>query len=239
MFEVERVKVTESGFMPAKPNGNGRTGQIRVASWFWLGKSITIGNVSLNKGSLIDFLNTVAKLEKKLEKGTWFLGLWFTWFGGASDEEVLEVFNRYKKISTGLLNAPAKNTDIEDDWPEEDNPIKGLLTGKKSTTDNVMVQKQAPNQSVFVAPAEAVAATTPPPKPESSKASTKEDAVTIQAKAPATPAKVVTAPATTTPSPLKKQESKVSLMTKDPSFAEKIMISGGGILNRPLESENL
>lgn len=72
--------------------GHGRTGQIKKASW--LSRSISINGQKLNKGSLIDFLNSQLSADKQLKKG-WFFGF----FGGSSDKKVREIFNRVVKSS--------------------------------------------------------------------------------------------------------------------------------------------
>lgn len=56
----------------------------------WLGKSIKILKKSVNKRSLINFLNNHDK-NLKLKRG-WFFG-----YGGSSDSDVIQAFNTYVK----------------------------------------------------------------------------------------------------------------------------------------------
>ena len=74
-------------FYSSNVKGKGKDGYIKGATW--LGKSITISGTSLNKGSLIDRLNTLeAEPNKKLKKG-WFFG-----YGAAKDSKVKEAMSR-------------------------------------------------------------------------------------------------------------------------------------------------
>lgn len=73
--------------------GCGKTGAVRKASFG--SRSITLLNTKLNRGSVIDFINSVVQKHnsafaatplKKLEKGNFL-------FGGASDEEIEKSFD--------------------------------------------------------------------------------------------------------------------------------------------------
>ncbi len=75
--------------------GHGVTGQIKTASWF--SRSISINGRNLNRGSLIDFLNTQLPADSKLKKG-WFFGF----FGGSSDKKIRDTFSR-------IIQVPAKS----------------------------------------------------------------------------------------------------------------------------------
>jgi hypothetical protein len=79
-----RVQLNKTNqFISANPKGHGRDGQIKKASWFE--RSVTINHTRLNKGSLIDFLNTKLPVGEKLNK---------KWFIGSSNKRVIEVFNK-------------------------------------------------------------------------------------------------------------------------------------------------
>jgi hypothetical protein len=76
------------------PTLRGRNGQVKKGGFF--GRSISIGAMSLNRGSFIDCLNTFVEVIntqhqlpklQKIEKGGVF-------FGGASDQEIQNLFTK-------------------------------------------------------------------------------------------------------------------------------------------------
>jgi hypothetical protein len=102
--------------------GNGKTGQVRKASFG--SRSITLLDTKLNRGSVIDFINSVveknnntflAKSLTKLNKGNFL-------FGGSSDKEITDLFEKVcklvedNKISLKNLGqeavAPVRNFDL-------------------------------------------------------------------------------------------------------------------------------
>lgn len=92
---------------PSSPNGRGKDGDVKKETFF--GQSIEVtgkdkqGNIQaikLNKGSLIDYLNTELEIrgEKKLEKG---------WFIHAGDDKVLTAYRKIfsKEIQPKEVNS--------------------------------------------------------------------------------------------------------------------------------------
>lgn len=77
-----RVNIDAQGnFSSTNLPGNGASGRIKKASW--LERSVTIGGLRLNKGSLIDHLNTLLPDGEKLDK---------RWIIGSSDKRVRDAF---------------------------------------------------------------------------------------------------------------------------------------------------
>lgn len=104
---MTRFKITKSGndyqFEHAIGKKRGKDGHIKEASWFQ--RKIKFGDVSLNRGSLIDFINkNSAPTEKKLKKG-WFFGL----IGGSDNSKIRTrlkaIFDR-QKGAVSLANPP-------------------------------------------------------------------------------------------------------------------------------------
>lgn len=75
------------------PKSHGSDGNIKLAKWYE--KKIPISNYSLNKGSLIDYINAENKRvnagEPILKKDIWGIG------GGASTNKVIDAFNKLSK----------------------------------------------------------------------------------------------------------------------------------------------
>lgn len=106
MTNMTRFKITKPGddFQFDIVSGkSGKKGHIKKATW--LGRKIRIGNEYLNRGSLIDFINSKrSPTEKKLKKG-WFFGC------GAKDSEVRDRLNAiFDKPSEPSSNKPSEET---------------------------------------------------------------------------------------------------------------------------------
>lgn len=114
---VRQASLTQDGvFLGRKVNklwkdcseGHGKTGQVKKASFF--GRSVTVLNTKLNRGSLIDFINATNKIlhktfpKKDLDKGGVFKG-------GATDQEIEAAF---QLVCKDLSVEHKENTFIKD-----------------------------------------------------------------------------------------------------------------------------
>lgn len=98
-----RIHKFEDSFQCIKDSGKrGKQGYVKKAHWYE--RKIKIGDVSLNKGSLIDFINSKSSPSEKLYKG-WFNGRFFG-LGGAKDSRVRRQLNAIFKNSTSLTSIP-------------------------------------------------------------------------------------------------------------------------------------
>jgi hypothetical protein len=98
---VERIFVNTSGDTPSFGTAEnsklkGAAGNLRVASWEWLGErviSVTVGDVEkrINKGSLIDYINK-ERPDAKIKKGWWCFGWGKT--PEAEDQRIIELFEK-------------------------------------------------------------------------------------------------------------------------------------------------
>jgi hypothetical protein len=100
---IKRVSITSNGqFVPANEKGHGKEGQIKKASWYE--RSVSIGKTKLNKGSLIDFLNTQLPEAKKLKK---------TWFLASPNRKVIAAFDELyptQPVASGTNSSPGSST---------------------------------------------------------------------------------------------------------------------------------
>lgn len=83
-FSLEKINDEITFTKVDNPQGHGENGFIRSGGLF--GRNIQVGDVCLNRGSLIDFLNHDLPDGKKLKKGNWF-------FGGSPEAKIIEAYN--------------------------------------------------------------------------------------------------------------------------------------------------